>query len=271
MKPKSTYYLCFAVCLLLSQLNILHAQVGVNTTSPNNSSAFQVESTDKGIILPRVALTGVDDTTTITPSATTGLIVYNTASVGTTYKVTPGFYYWNGSLWRRLRTDGYSLKYSQTAPVLASTSSMTSVDLPGLDTGVFTPTFSGTYQIMVTAYMAAGNKTSSGEGATQGSIRLVQEINTSGTFTSIKETYLTSSSKETGTTDMENLAQSGTILLNVDLDAANDYRFKVQGREWRANMVATGSFGKSTSGYTGAGGVADAQYGDMTITLVKQK
>jgi len=44
---------------------------------------LDVTATDKGFLMPRIALTGTDDTTTITPSATTGLMIFNTSTVAT--------------------------------------------------------------------------------------------------------------------------------------------------------------------------------------------
>src|SRR5690606_7138919 len=54
--------------------------------------------TDKGLLIPRVALTNTSLASPITSPATS-LLVYNTATTG---DVTPGYYYWNGSKWMRL-------------------------------------------------------------------------------------------------------------------------------------------------------------------------
>lgn len=64
-----------------------NAQVGIGTTSPN--AALDVDSTNDGLLIPRVALTS---TTTVLPvlTGTTSELVYNTATAG---DVTPGFYY----------------------------------------------------------------------------------------------------------------------------------------------------------------------------------
>jgi hypothetical protein len=71
--------------------------VGINAdgTAPDGSAMLDVKSTDKGMLIPRVALTGTTDVTTISSPATS-LLVYNTATAG---DVTPGFYYWDGSSW----------------------------------------------------------------------------------------------------------------------------------------------------------------------------
>lgn len=61
------------------------------------TAALNVVSTNKGVLLPRVALTSSTDNVTI-PNPTTGLLVYNTgASASFT---TIGYMFWDGSQWR---------------------------------------------------------------------------------------------------------------------------------------------------------------------------
>ncbi len=73
--------------------------VGIGTSTPDSSALLDVSSTNKGVLIPRVALTGTGDITTILGAATS-LQVYNTATAGVApNNVTPGFYYWNGTKW----------------------------------------------------------------------------------------------------------------------------------------------------------------------------
>ena len=82
------------------------AQVGIGTTSPLASSALDVTATNKGLLVPRVALTGSTDTATIASPATS-LLVYNTATAGTSpNNVIPGYYYYTGTKWERLTNGG---------------------------------------------------------------------------------------------------------------------------------------------------------------------
>jgi hypothetical protein len=70
------------------------SQVAINTdgTSPDNSAMLDVQSIDKGLLIPRVALTGTMDVATIASPATS-LLIYNTATAGTSPdNVTPGYY-----------------------------------------------------------------------------------------------------------------------------------------------------------------------------------
>jgi hypothetical protein len=78
------------------------AQVGVGTNTPDASAMLEVKSSNKGFLPPRVALTASNSASPVT-SPTAGLLVYNTASAGTTpYDVSPGYYYWSGAAWYKL-------------------------------------------------------------------------------------------------------------------------------------------------------------------------
>ena len=269
-KPSKLTFLIGSFALLFSVF--VNAQVGINTTSPAAGSILDIESSsNKGFLMTKVSLTGTDDVTTITPSATIGLLLYNDVTAGALpVQVTPGFYYWNGSAWKRFYNQGYTLNYDQSSQVTASTNNLTYTVLPGLDTGNITVPFSGTYQIRVEAYYSAGNLVStSADGATQGSISLAMSTG-GGSLSTLKETYITSSSKRIISTTLNSLAQTGTIVWNIDLTAGVTYRFAVRGREWLGNNVQTAIFGKDTSGYTGAG-FNNGQRGSMAITLIKQQ
>ena len=78
-------------------------KLGDNTGTINSSAILDLESTNKGLLLPRVALASTSDISTI-QSPAIGLIVYNTASNS---DVTPGLYVFVGSnKWNRLSTTG---------------------------------------------------------------------------------------------------------------------------------------------------------------------
>lgn len=171
---------CALFCSFLAK-----AQVGINTTSPDASSALDISSTDKGLLVTRIELTGTDDLTTIKPSPTTGLLVFNIASAGNPgLEVSPGFYYFNGFSWRRFFTQGFTLTYDQTNEVTANASNITYEILPGLDTGDITVPFSGLYQFKVEGYYAAGDLIDTGsDGGAQGSISIGMSSSNSGTPT----------------------------------------------------------------------------------------
>ncbi|MEY4521058.1 MAG: hypothetical protein RIT10_243, partial [Bacteroidota bacterium] len=81
---------------------VVFSQVGIGTNTPNSSSVLDVTATNKGFLPPRIALTGTNDVATISSPAT-GLMVYNTATAGTSpSNVIPGFYYFESGKWQRV-------------------------------------------------------------------------------------------------------------------------------------------------------------------------
>ncbi|WAC42516.1 hypothetical protein [Pedobacter sp. SL55] len=79
-------------------------KVGTNPTIKEPSAVFEVESANKGMLLPRVALTSLTDVTTIANPAD-ALTVFNTAFNGVApNNVIPGYYYWSATdnKWIRL-------------------------------------------------------------------------------------------------------------------------------------------------------------------------
>lgn len=88
--------------------NIFSQNVGINSTgaTPNSSAMLDIDSQDKGLLVPRVALVAINSSTPVISPATS-LMVYNTASSGSgSIAVSPGYYYWNGSIWIRLINSG---------------------------------------------------------------------------------------------------------------------------------------------------------------------
>jgi hypothetical protein len=93
------YILCVLSALLTGKA---FSQVGINTTSPQPGSILDVESSDKGLLVPRVNIANVNTIAPITGGATESLLVYNTnASIGR------GFYYWSGIQWVPLEGDDW--------------------------------------------------------------------------------------------------------------------------------------------------------------------
>ncbi|WP_300672442.1 hypothetical protein [Soonwooa sp.] len=80
-----------------------NAQVGINTASFHPSAALDVYGNNKGLLIPRVNLTSVNDITTV-PSPATSLLVWNNGESGLSTK---GFYYWDGK-WNAVVGSGGS-------------------------------------------------------------------------------------------------------------------------------------------------------------------
>ncbi len=74
------------LALLITQL--LFSQVGIGTTTPHPSSILHLNSTNSGLLIPR--LTATQKTAITTPA--TGLLIYQTDGAA-------GFWYFNGSVW----------------------------------------------------------------------------------------------------------------------------------------------------------------------------
>src|SRR4051812_14710257 len=85
----------FFFIIIISGSNKLAAQVAINTdgSAPDASAMLDVKATNKGMLIPRVALTG-----SVT-SPVNGLLVYQTGG-------TAGFYYYNGSVWVYIQNSG---------------------------------------------------------------------------------------------------------------------------------------------------------------------
>lgn len=99
---KKFILLLLALILLSQSINAQNIGISDVAITPDASSMLEVRSTNKGLLIPRVALTGTTSASPITSPATS-LLVYNTATAGTApNNVTPGYYYWTGSKWMRL-------------------------------------------------------------------------------------------------------------------------------------------------------------------------
>jgi len=101
----------------LFTLNSKAQNVGVNATGavPDASAMLDVAAPDKGMLVPRVALTSAIVAAPVV-APLTSLLVYNTATAGTTpNNVTPGYYYWDGARWARLYSGTWLNGGSTTA------------------------------------------------------------------------------------------------------------------------------------------------------------
>ena len=80
--------------------NVLAQGVKIaNTAGPAaSSSMLEIESTDRGLLIPRLSLTARNVAAPVTTPANS-LLIFNTNSSGTApFDVSPGFYYWEASL-----------------------------------------------------------------------------------------------------------------------------------------------------------------------------
>jgi len=73
-----------------------YSQVGIGTTTPDSSSMLEVDATDKGELVPRVAIANLNTAAPVT-APIESLLVYNT-----TIATGVGFHYWDGAKWTPL-------------------------------------------------------------------------------------------------------------------------------------------------------------------------
>ena len=83
-----------SILIFFSSLSFTYAQIGINTQTPDPSSAFDITSSSGGILIPR--LTNSQKNNISNPA--TGLMIYQIDS-------TPGFYFYNGTSWEQLITS----------------------------------------------------------------------------------------------------------------------------------------------------------------------
>ena len=68
-----------------------YAQIGINTNTPDTSSAFEIESTTGGILIPRMKET--QRNAILSPAI--GLMIYQTDEIS-------GFYFYSGTAWTKI-------------------------------------------------------------------------------------------------------------------------------------------------------------------------
>lgn len=116
------------------------SQVGIGTTDPK--SAFDITSTNMGVLLPRIALTDkFTSLPVINPaggSLELGTLVWNTSTINSGSNVLfPGFYYWDGSSWMSILNPTKVSNTSSTATLVApniSISTVTPLNVVGTNT-----------------------------------------------------------------------------------------------------------------------------------------
>jgi hypothetical protein len=86
------------LALLAGIIASAQVKIGNDPENVNSSSILDLESTDKGLLFPRVALVSTGQATPLAANVA-GMTVYNTATVS---DVTPGLYTNNGAAWVKL-------------------------------------------------------------------------------------------------------------------------------------------------------------------------
>ena len=82
--------------LLLTGLGTAYAQQGIGTITPNDNAALEIESPDKGVLIPRISLPSSNTlfNGVTGGSSHNGMLVYNTNTVTSTGLTGEGLYQW---------------------------------------------------------------------------------------------------------------------------------------------------------------------------------
>ncbi len=94
-----TAFLCLVLCTGVTA----QVKIGDNPTTINSNSLLELETTNKGFVLPRVSLTSTLQSSPLSSSMLEGTIVYNTNSAVTGGSGV-GLYFWTGTQWYFLST-----------------------------------------------------------------------------------------------------------------------------------------------------------------------
>ena len=88
--------LCILFLAFFIQSNIFGQfnNVGIGTTNPDSTAVLEINSSDKGVLIPRLNLA---QRSAITIPATS-LLIYQTDNI-------PGYYYYSGSSWQKIGDD----------------------------------------------------------------------------------------------------------------------------------------------------------------------
>jgi hypothetical protein len=97
MKRKINCCLAFILFVFNSYAQI---KIGDNPNTINSNSLLEMESTNKGLLAPRIALNDVNAVSPLTAPVPSGMIVYSSGG-----SITDGFYFWNGSKWLAVQSS----------------------------------------------------------------------------------------------------------------------------------------------------------------------
>jgi len=114
-----------------------YSQVGIGTSAPHPSALLDLNASNKGLLLPRVALTSTSDITTV-PNPAKGLLVYATQNSGTgiTAIQRDTLYKFDGTSWKSLTTREKFI--SNEIPKIVAVGRKTTVEgCVGLTNGLF--------------------------------------------------------------------------------------------------------------------------------------
>ena len=111
--------LIFVLTLTILWEGLRSQNVGIGAVSftPDASAGLDINFTNKGLLLPRVALSASNSNAPIGNGIATGLMVYNTDTAGSfPNQVVPGIFYWNGIRWINMGFNWHRTGNTGTTP-----------------------------------------------------------------------------------------------------------------------------------------------------------
>lgn len=126
--------------LLLLGTQTVQAQQGFGTDKPAKSAAVDIQSSKRGLLIPRVDLKSTVDAKTI-DSPAQSLMVYNqaTTKVGIN-DVTPGYYYWDTDRWVRFAKQSEITEIELKGDVTGPTNATVVGKIQGVEVSDINPT-----------------------------------------------------------------------------------------------------------------------------------
>jgi len=130
MKQKGLYRVfiagifCMAICY--SPAVFAQVKIGNNPKLINKDAVVEMESANKGILLPRLALNSTANAAPLS-SFVQGMFVYNTATAN---DVTPGMYYSDGAKWIKVNASTAASTGVKKSIITVSTNGQTIFNTP---------------------------------------------------------------------------------------------------------------------------------------------
>jgi len=150
------------ILILACALNVLSvvAQVGINTANPQ--AALDIESSTYGIVMPRLALSStLNESPATNPQGgniPAGTVIYNTATTNNgTNDVSPGLYVWTGAQWDPQFDRKEQVKFESALGIRTEALiGLLPANIDGLSNQTFTPSYTGTYKVILTVNYGGG-------------------------------------------------------------------------------------------------------------------
>ena len=98
----------FTIIILTIMSSNIFGQIGINTTNVKDGLVLEVNSSNKGVMFPTVALTARNNQAPLVGVVPTGTLIFNTVEFGSfPYEINKGFYWWDNehSIWMPMATS----------------------------------------------------------------------------------------------------------------------------------------------------------------------